>query len=109
MALRYIAGSGHCSVKISSQLVGEMLACVDNSIRELNDRLLLETGVRRYFIIRDGFEVSDFLASWTRTGHRSRDTFGFATLYTILPLKHLTERVEKVTMEGRDLLGEAKY
>ena len=61
MALRYIAGSGHCSVNIASQLLGKMLACVDKSIRELNDRLLLETGVRRYFIIRDGFEVSDFI------------------------------------------------
>ena len=85
MAFRYISGAGHCSCKIASQILGKLLACVDDSLRKKNDEILINAGVRRYFIIRDGYEVSEFLARWNRSGHKSRDTFDFSALYTDLP------------------------
>jgi len=109
MAFRYISGAGHCSCKIASQILGKLLACVDDSLRKKNDEILINTGVRRYFIIRDGYEVSDFLARWNRSGHKSRDTFDFSTLYTALPLDDLCNRIRQVILEARDSLPEAKY
>ena len=63
---RSIAASSKCSVKAPSQLLGKMLTCISDTIRNLNDNILITTGVRRYFVIKDGYEVSDFLAGWRR-------------------------------------------
>ena len=46
---------------------------------------------------------------WNRSGHKSRDTFDFSTLYTALPLDDLCNRIRQVILEARDSLPEAKY
>ena len=69
---RSIAASSKCSVKAPSQLLGKMLTCISDTIRNLNDDILIKTGVRRYFVIKDGYELSDFLAGWRR--HKNTHT-----------------------------------
>ena len=107
---RSIAASSKCSVKAPSQLLGKMLTCISDTIRNLNDDILIKTGVRRYFVIKDGYEVSDFLAGWRRhkNTHTPR-TFDFLTLYTALPLDDLFERISRVINEARDAQGDAKF
>jgi hypothetical protein len=110
MAFRFIAASATCSVKIASQILGKMLTCVSRSIRKISDEILIKTGIRKYFVIKDGFEASDFLSSWHRSAKTKRPrTFDFSTLYTAIPLEDLKERVTRVVDEAWEAQGESKY
>ena len=107
---RFLALSGKCATKPASQVLSKLLTCILETLREKNDHFLLETGIRRFFIISDPFEATDFLASWRRKAEiRQLHTFDFSTMYTTIPLEDLCTRLNRVIDEAFDSRPEAKY
>lgn len=107
---RFISASGRCSTTSASSILCKMLSCVHETIISKNDRLLLETGVRRHFVIKDAFEASDFLSRWPRTKSSLQlHTFDFATMYTNIPLEDLCTRIGSVIDEAVAELGDCKH
>ena len=107
---RFLALSGKCATKPASQVLSKLLSCVSDTLREKNDRFLLETGVRRFFILSDPFEATDFLSSWRRKAKdRQLHTFDFSTMYTTIPLEDLCTRLNRVIDEAFDSRPDAKY
>ena len=81
----------------------------------LNDEILVRTGVRRYFVIQDANEAAGFLSRWPRlkattaSEYRGLHTFDFSTMYTNIPLKDLCDKIDRVIDEAAAHLGETKY
>jgi hypothetical protein len=100
---------------MASAVLCKLLACVHSTIRELNDDILLRTGVRRYFVINDAHEAAHFLSRWPRlksktvSDYRGLHTFDFSTMYTNIPLKDLCDRINLVIDEAVKHLGDTKY
>ena len=79
----------------------KILANVLRTLREKDDRNLARTGIRRYFVVGDSFETSNFLGSWARRGEtRELRSFDFATMYTNIPLDDLVEKVNTTIDEA---------
>ena len=108
---RFISASGRCSTSLASATLSKLLSCVHKTIRDKNDRILTETGVRRFFIIKDAFEASNFLSTWPRSKdvkHQLK-TLDFPTMYTKISLADLNKRMCEVIDEAVEELGECKY
>jgi hypothetical protein len=98
---RFLSLSGKCTNMPASRALSKLLTCISDTLRDLNDKILSETGIRRYFVLKDPFEASDFLASWRRTGpFRNLATFDFSTMYTNIPLLDLCSRLDTVIDEA---------
>ena len=108
---RFISASGRCSTSLASAVLSQLLSCVHRTIRDKNDRILTETGVRRFFIIKDAFEASSFLSSWPRSQEVTHqlNTLDFPTMYTKIPLDDLFKRICLVIDEAADEMGDCKY
>ena len=108
---RFISASGRCSTSLASATLSKLLSCVHKTIRDKNDRILTETGVRRFFIIKDAFEASSFLSTWPRSKDvkHQLNTLDFPTMYTKIPLADLNKRMCEVIDEAVEELGECKY
>lgn len=111
---RFIAGSSGCTTTRASQAVCAVLHTVLDSLRKRDDIHLMDTGVRRFFVVNGHAEVVNFLRSWQRdpasTGTHLH-TYDFSTMYTTIPLNDLILVInglirETANFEGKYLVGE---
>ena len=98
---RFIAGGTKVSTKGPSKCLVSILSAVSLALREKDDKGILATGVRRYFVVNSYDEVVSFLKPYTRS--RPSDalfTGDFSTLYTTLPLDDVLEKLKMVIAEA---------
>jgi hypothetical protein len=96
---RFIAAASRCTTARLSKVISSMLMSVLRVLRELDNKMLAKSGIRRFFVVDTFEEVSEFLTKWRRdetlasTGIQSGD---FSTMYTAIPHEDLFEKIGKV-------------
>jgi len=83
---RFMAACGKCSTTIASKILSMALKLVLDELRIKDNVTLAETGIRRFFIVQNYPEVSEFLARWNRGPFRKLSAFDFSTMYTTIPI-----------------------
>ena len=101
---RYIAASAKCSTSLLSRVLSDMLLHVLHTLREKDDEIIRETGVRRFFVVETYEEVANMLSRWRRnlvtsdlTGLYTGD---FSTMYTSIPHDELFDAMKHTTREA---------
>ena len=98
---RFIAASRNVTTTEPSKIVTSILKCVLGVLREKDEMLFRERGVRRFFVVESAEIVARSLTGWRFTeSSRDLQTYDFATMYTKIPLDDLLLRLERVTDEA---------
>ena len=101
---RFIAASSRCTTAMLSTLLSKCLSLVLRTLREKDNKGIIDTGVRRFFVVDTYEEVAGFFARWKRseiavmrTGLYTGD---FSTMYTTIPHEALFHAIERTTHEA---------
>lgn len=103
---RFISGSACCTTKQLSVMLSHMLTLVLRTLRRMDDIHIVETGVRRFFVVEMAEEVPEFLGRWRRKNKIVEDenrgiyTGDFSTMYTAIPHEQLLQALRCVTMKA---------
>ena len=92
---RFVAGMSNCSTTFLSKVLSDTCNFVLETLREQDDERILQTGVRRFFVVNGYEEVASFIHSWHFDSKASRTmrSGDFSTMYTSLPLSKLKYNV----------------
>jgi hypothetical protein len=99
VGLRFIAGGAEVAVTPASRLLHKILKEILATLRKKDDQHILDTGVRRFFIVNTADEVSSFLHKWL-SSEPYLDCRDFQRMYTALPQADVIERVSLVLHEA---------
>ena len=64
---RFIAASSRCTTAMLSTLLSKCLTLVLRTLREKDNKGIIDTGVRRFFVVDTYEEVAGFFARWKRS------------------------------------------
>ena len=87
-----------------STLLSKCLTLVLRTLREKDNKSIIDTGVRRFFVVDTYEEVAGFFAPWKRseiaTMRTGLYTGDFSTMYTTIPHEALFHAIERTTHES---------
>jgi hypothetical protein len=101
---RFIAGCSAVTTTKLARLLVKVLGFILKVLREKDDVLIEEKGVRRYFVIDNFEELVNFLSKWGFHKFESVRSGDFSTLYTTIPLNDLTVVLKRVILEAWDYM-----
>ena len=96
---RFIAGCSEVSTTLLARLLVKVLNFILMELREKDNDLIRDCGVRRYFVLDNFEELTAFLAKWSPHRFNSVRTGDFSTLYTAIPLDDLVRVLKGVVSE----------
>ncbi len=100
---RFIAASSQCTTSTCSKLLSDALTFVMRTLRDKDNTEIARTGVRRFFVVENFEEVTEFLSRWQREEDRPGLYSGdFSTMYTAIPHADLVRAIEHATLEAFD-------
>jgi hypothetical protein len=107
---RFIAGSGQVTTTILSKMLSDIFNFVFAELRKLDDKLIVDTGVRKFFVVNGYEEVTLFLSKWSPYRFESVQTGDFSTMYTHIPHDDLKRVMREVltkvwTAASADTIG----
>jgi hypothetical protein len=98
---RFIAASARCSTTELSSMLSDLLNHVLSTLRDKDDKEIVRSGVRRFFVIQGYEEVAFSLSKWMRRDDgQSLYTGDFSTMYTAIPHADLLIQVRKALTEA---------
>jgi hypothetical protein len=100
---RFIAAASKCTTTACSKILSDLLTFVMRSLREMDNASISSSGIRRFFIVENCEEVSDFLFRWRRSiGSPGLYTGDFSTMYTSIPQEELVQAISEVAQWAFD-------
>jgi len=89
---RFISASCQCSTTHVSKILSSVLGLVLTTLKGKDEQHIMDTGIRRFFVVKGYEEVARALSVWKRNdaGRNSRDpveqhSYDFTTMYTKIP------------------------
>jgi hypothetical protein len=94
-AQRYIAGMASCTTTPLSRMLTKVLTLILQTIRTKDDATIIETGVRRFFVVNGYDEVARFLGGYKRTRGIEPHLYtgDFSEMYTNIPHEDLRDQI----------------
>jgi hypothetical protein len=92
---RFIASLKNCSTTLCSKVITSVLKLILSTLRAKDDKNILETGVRRFFVINGYEEVAEMLPKIRGFTHNTDPLYtgDFSTMYTTIPHTDLTRKI----------------
>ena len=94
---RYIVASKHCPTKQIAKKLTKILQLIQVITKRYCNKVLLFTGINRYWITDGTEQVLDDIARINeKKSAKEIETYDFSTLYTKIPLEDLKEKLKEV-------------
>ncbi|MGA9041563.1 MAG: hypothetical protein WB421_13590 [Terriglobales bacterium] len=90
---RFIAGAHSCTTTAASRILSALLLKIQKTLMEKDNQFILQSGIRRFFVVNSFEEVAKFLGTWLRHGPAHLFTADFTTMYTAIPHQDLINRI----------------
>ena len=99
---RFIASLGNCTTTTLSKVLSSVLNLVLSVLRRKDDVNIIDTGIRRFFVINGYEEVANFLPNIRGFSSTTRPLYtgDFSTMYTTIPHRDLITRLYRCVDEA---------